>query len=68
LGMGVAHLPAITVEAEIAQQKLTALAWSGPDLTISTQIAWHRDKWLSPAMQAFVSLVREEIAPHATVT
>jgi DNA-binding transcriptional LysR family regulator len=67
LGMGIAHLPAITVAAEIAQQKLAALPWSGPDLTISTQIAWHRDKWLSPAMQAFVRLVREEIAPHATM-
>jgi DNA-binding transcriptional LysR family regulator len=67
LGMGVAHLPAMTAAAEIAQGKLGAMAWSGSDLTISTQIAWHRDKWLSPAMEAFVRLVREEIRPRSAM-
>jgi DNA-binding transcriptional LysR family regulator len=57
----------MTAAAEIAQGKLGAMAWSGSDLTISTQIAWHRDKWLSPAMEAFVRLVREEIRPRSAM-
>ncbi|SRR6266568_337880 len=61
LGMGIACLPTIVAETEIATGKLAALRWSGPDLTMRTLVAWHKDKWLSPAMEAFLILLRKSL-------
>ncbi|GHO69509.1 LysR family transcriptional regulator [Ktedonobacter sp. SOSP1-52] len=58
LGMGIAVLPAVSVNAELAQSKLVILPWER-DFRIITQMAWHKDKWLSPAFQAFISTARE---------
>jgi hypothetical protein len=27
-----------------------------------TQILWHKDKWISPAMAAFMELVKDKLA------
>jgi DNA-binding transcriptional LysR family regulator len=62
LGMGIAVLPLITLEAELAKGSLVSLPWAGPDLTMATQVAWHKQKRISPTMTAFLSVVREEIS------
>jgi len=59
--MGVALLPEIVVAAELREDRLTALRWSGPPMDISTQVIWHRDKWISPALDAFVKTLRKEL-------
>jgi DNA-binding transcriptional LysR family regulator len=59
LGMGIACLPAVVAEGEIAAGKLGALPWSGSELAMSTLAVWHKEKWLSPAMRAFLSLLRD---------
>lgn len=61
LGMGIACLPAIVATSEIATGKLAALPWSGADLSMRTLAVWHKDKWLSPAMEAFLSLLRKRL-------
>jgi len=61
LGMGLAVLPRITVSAELAKGSLISLPWPGPDLTMATQVVWHKQKWISPAMAAFLGVVREVI-------
>lgn len=58
LGMGVACLPKIVVNRELSSGKLIVLPWDGFELTMNTLVVWHRDKWLSPAMNAFLSLIR----------
>jgi DNA-binding transcriptional LysR family regulator len=58
VGMGIALLPAVVIARELRQHQLKALRWAGHSLDVSTRIVWHRDKWISPAMQAFISLVR----------
>lgn len=58
LGMGVACLPKIVVNRELSSGKLLVLPWDGFELTMNTLVVWHRDKWLSPAMDAFLSLIR----------
>jgi DNA-binding transcriptional LysR family regulator len=52
-GMGLAVLPAIVVFRELRLNQIKELAWAGPSLDIATQILWHKDKWVSPAMAAF---------------
>lgn len=63
LGMGVACLPALVVDEEIAKGKLAALPWSGGALAMKTIVAWHKDKWLSPGMTAFLTLLRHHLSP-----
>lgn len=65
LGMGIACLPGLVVGEEIETRKLGVLPWSGSNLALKTIVAWHKDKWLSPAMTAFVSLLRQELSQAA---
>lgn len=58
-GIGIAFLPEIVTEAEVARGELVALPWQIPDLRVFTQILWHKDKWLSPNMMGFIEAVRE---------
>jgi len=60
-GLGIAVLPEITIEKEMAEGKIAVLQWKGPDFPISTQIAWHKDKWISPALKAFLDIARNKI-------
>ena len=61
LGMGLGLLPEIVVSRELRQNHLKALHWVGPPLDIVTQILWHKDKWISPAMAAFMELVKDKL-------
>jgi DNA-binding transcriptional LysR family regulator len=62
VGMGIALLPAVVIARELRQRQFKSLHWAGPSLDIATYILWHRDKWVSPAMQAFIDLVRAHFA------
>ena len=59
-GMGLALLPAIVVAREVRQSRFKALHWTGPPLDIATHVLWHKDKWVSPAMAAFLELVKAQ--------
>lgn len=58
-GMGISLLPRVTVAAELEQGQLVALPWAGPRFRVVTHVAWHKDKWVSPAMRAFLEVTRE---------
>ncbi len=57
-GLGVTLLPKVAVVEEIQLEQLSALHWADPGFPVVTQICWHKDKWMSPALQAFVDLAR----------
>jgi DNA-binding transcriptional LysR family regulator len=60
VGLGVAVLPSIVVQKEIEQGQLVILPWTVPhDFCVVTQIMWHKDKWLSPSLHAFLNVTRE---------
>jgi DNA-binding transcriptional LysR family regulator len=61
LGMGIGLLPAIVVAREVRQHHLKALNWAGSPLDIPTRIIWHKDKWISPAMSAFMKMVKDKL-------
>ncbi|MFN8371883.1 MAG: LysR family transcriptional regulator [Anaerolineae bacterium] len=58
-GLGLAFLPEITVTKEIARGELVTLGWNRPELSVSTMMLWHKEKWLSPALKAFIKLVHD---------
>lgn len=61
-GIGIAFLPEVTAKAEVERGQLIALPWEIPDLHVYTQMLWHKDKWLSPIILAFIEAAREVIA------
>jgi DNA-binding transcriptional LysR family regulator len=65
-GMGLALLPAIVVSRELRQNQFKALHWDGPKLDIATHVLWHRDKWVSPAMAAFLELIKDQLEKSET--
>ncbi len=65
VGMGLTVLPAIAVRTEIEQGKLAALPWSEPDFQVTIRMVLHKDKWLSPALRAFLDVTREVLGASA---
>jgi DNA-binding transcriptional LysR family regulator len=61
VGMGLALLPAIVISRELRQHLFKTLHWAGPSLDVTTHIVWHKDKWVSPAMAAFLELVQSQV-------
>ena len=68
LGMGIALLPEIVVARELARKQIVSFPWVGPNLDIATHVVWHKDKWISPAQQAFVSLLQEMLGERVGVS
>ena len=61
VGMGLALLPAIVISRELRQHLFKTLHWAGPSLDVTTHLIWHKDKWVSPAMAAFLELIQSQI-------
>ncbi|MDQ0204758.1 LysR family transcriptional regulator [Pectinatus haikarae] len=57
--MGIAFLPTFTVENELNKRALQALATDLNDQRITAVCAYHKNKWLSPAMELFICLLKK---------
>lgn len=55
-GLGITLLPKVAVKDEVAGGKLVPLNWKGPDFEIISQVLYHKDKWISPALKEFLRL------------
>jgi len=66
LGMGLSLLPEIVVDRELARKQLVSLAWTGTEMGIATHVVWHKDKWISPALGAFISLLEQMLKKPAS--
>lgn len=62
-GMGISLLPRIAVEDELNRKLLAELDWAGTPFDLVTQIIHHRNKRVSPPLQAFLDLAKETIKP-----
>jgi DNA-binding transcriptional LysR family regulator len=58
-GMGLGVLPEIVVGRELEAGRLAGLKWAGPELDIGTHVVWHKDKWVSPNIAAFLKMLKE---------
>ncbi len=57
--LGISFLPRFTVEEELENGKLKELELGCSDTKITAIYAYHKNKWISPAMSLFMQLVRE---------
>lgn len=58
-GMGVAVLPKIAVWGELEGGFLSRLPWAIPLGPLTTQLVYHKDKWVSPALRALIDTTRD---------
>ncbi len=59
--LGVAFLPRFAVAEELASGKLIELPTDLRQNNITAICAWHRNKWVSPAIELFLKLVDDNI-------
>ncbi|WP_274653397.1 LysR family transcriptional regulator [Paenibacillus humicola] len=64
-GIGIAALPEMTVRAELESRRLAALRFADCDLSVVTQLLWHKEKWVSPALRIFLETVKRMAAGGA---
>lgn len=55
-GLGITVLPQVAVKSEVNAKKLIPLNWASSELNIISQIIYHKDKWISPALREFIAL------------
>jgi len=58
-GLGICVLPAVSVPEEVAQGRLVELNFDTSDFGIVSQLIYHKDKWISPALNEFVRLSKQ---------
>lgn len=60
--LGIAFLPHFTVEEELKMGVLQELKTDMAREAVTALCAYHKNKWISPAMELFIRLTRESIA------
>ncbi len=58
-GIGISFIPTITVRDEIDHGVIRHIPWQGDD-PVLIQIAYHKDKWVTPAMKEFIRILVED--------
>ncbi|EJQ13202.1 hypothetical protein IE3_02101 [Bacillus cereus BAG3X2-1] len=62
--LGIAVLPAIVVEKDIGEGTIKELVLKNTITPIYTQIAWHKDKWMTAPLQQFIEVTRESFTTN----
>ncbi|MBA9026806.1 DNA-binding transcriptional LysR family regulator [Peribacillus huizhouensis] len=55
-GLGIACLPLMTVNDEIKEERLKIIPCVGGFKQIFSQVAYHKNKWISPALSMFIDI------------
>ena len=59
-GMGLSFLPEFVVRDQLAQGTIVRLNVEGISVELWRQVIYHKSKWMTPAMQAMIDIIREE--------
>ncbi|PQP81413.1 LysR family transcriptional regulator [Paenibacillus sp. PCH8] len=60
-GLGIALLPEMALQEELREGKLMVLPWDLSGVSFSAQMLWHREKWISPSIAAFIQIAKSEL-------
>jgi DNA-binding transcriptional LysR family regulator len=61
-GVGITLATEVAVQDAVQAGKLSILPWTGDQVTANLQMIWHKSRWISPILQAFMETVRESVA------
>ena len=67
-GMGIGLLPEIVIACELKKKQFTLMNWHGAKMSIATHMVWHKDKWISPGMQAFQDILKAKLQEISSPT
>ena len=67
-GMGIGLLPEIVIACELKKKQFTLMNWHGAKMSIATHMVWHKDKWISPGMQAFQDILKATLQETSSPT
>jgi DNA-binding transcriptional LysR family regulator len=62
-GIGIGLLPEIVIACELKKRQFALMNWHGETMTIATHVIWHKDKWISAGMQAFLEVLKAKLEP-----
>jgi DNA-binding transcriptional LysR family regulator len=70
-GLGFTLMPVVAVRREVESGALSILRSSEDPLEVAVLMVWHKDKWLSPTLDAFLEMVKQKFkgagkAPSST--
>ena len=68
LGIGVTVCPEIAVRDELAAGRLIKLNWDTQDAETPVIMIWHAEKWCSPLLKQFMTLVKDIISDEHSVS
>lgn len=57
-GLGICILPELAVQEELENNKLFKIAYA-TNYNIASQLIYHKDKWISPNLHDFISIVKQ---------
>lgn len=60
-GLGITILPEMAVSREIAEQRLVPLPWDEGTFEVAILMIWYKERWISPTLQAFMDMVKDEM-------
>ncbi|WP_461612993.1 LysR family transcriptional regulator [Clostridium sp. Marseille-QA1073] len=58
-GVGVSFLPLFSVKKAIKQGTLSRIQTDIPTIQMCSQLLYHKNKWVTPQMQAFIEIVQD---------
>ncbi len=67
-GMGIGLLPEIVIACELKKKQFALMNWHGAKMSIATHMVWHKDKWISPGMQAFQDILKAKLQEASSPT
>jgi DNA-binding transcriptional LysR family regulator len=60
-GLGIGLLPEVVIASELKKKQFVLLNWHSGKMTIGIHVLWHRDKWVSVGMQAFLEVLQAKL-------
>jgi DNA-binding transcriptional LysR family regulator len=63
-GLGIGLLPGVVIDCEIRKKQFVLLNWHSGKMTIGIHVLWHRERWVSAAMQAFIDVLKTKMKPE----
>lgn len=60
--VGIAMIPEMAIRKEVTSKQLVVLPWPEEEMETAILMIRHKDKWLSPALQIFMNILRDHFS------